>query len=191
MVFGIFMTIVVSIIEFSIFFSSYLSITFAGRDATQLTATLGNTVGADCAVLERVSQDINTPADSKQITKVEIFWVNTADSSGGAFPGATTTYTYDGGSHPCTKPDGTKPYVPFSPTPPAITGYIESTRCNVNKGVGCPATGIYAHGTVDTIGVRITYQYKWVTPFPAMLGGDSANGPQITITTQMRLEPVK
>jgi hypothetical protein len=44
--------------------------------------------------------------------------------------------------------------------------------------------------TVDTIGVKITYQYTWMTPFPALLGG-SGNGPLLTSVNIMRLEPIQ
>ena len=88
------------------------------------------------------------------------------------------------------KPDGTKPYLPFTPAAPSNVGYVESARCNVNLGLDCPATASKAHNMVDTIAVTIKYQYKWVTPFPGLIliGG---NGPMISQTSQMRLEPIR
>jgi TadE-like protein len=192
MVFMIFMTIIVSIIEFTIFFSSFITVTYASRDAAQLVAVYGNTAGADCAVLQRITQDIGTPANPTLIKSVDIYWVNPADPAGGAVLNATTTYTYDGGNQtPCTKPDGTKPVLPFTPPAPSILGYVESARCNVNMGIDCPQTAGRSHGTVDTIAVTIRYQYKWITPFPGLVLGGGGNGPVITQTSQMRLEPTR
>jgi Flp pilus assembly protein TadG len=184
LVIPIFLTIVVAICEFSFLFTSYLSITYASRDAVQLAAELGNTPGVDCAVIQRITADVNTPANRQLIKTVEIYLVDTATGNSAPVGGAVATYTYDGGSHECTLPDGnTKILVPFSPTPPTTSGYPEASRCNVNAGTGC----VPAKLTVDTIAVRITYQYKWITPFAAAAGG---NGPLLVVTSVMRLEPV-
>ena len=68
----------------------------------------------------------------------------------------------------------------------ATTGaYPEVKRCNVNEGIGCVA----GHNTVDTVGVKITYQYNWVTPLPSLINGSQV-GPLLTATNVMRLEPV-
>ena len=183
MIIMLFMTIVVAIIEFSFLFTSYLSVTFASRDAVQMAATYGNADGSDAAVLERVRQDITTPANSAQIKTVEIYLVDTSSSTSSPVGGAITTYTYDGGSHKFTKPDGTDIYLPF--TGPAPDGYPEASRCNVNMGLGCePKT------TVDTVAVRITYQYKWITPFPQIIAG-SGSGPLLVQFSTMRLEPIR
>lgn len=184
LVIPIFLTVVIAICEFSILFTSYLSITFASRDAVQLAAELGNSPGVDCAVIQRITADVNTPANPQLIKTVEIYLVDTATGNSAPVAGSIATYTYTGGSNQCTLPDGvTKINVPYSPTPPTTTGYPEAGRCNVNSGTGCVPT----KQTVDTIAVRITYQYKWITPFAAAGG---ANGPMLTVTSVMRLEPV-
>jgi uncharacterized protein (UPF0333 family) len=195
LVIPIFLTLFVAITEFSFMFTSYVSVNYASHDAAQVAATYGNTSGADCAVLERVDNDVTIPANATQINSVDIYWVNTATANANPVSGAENIYTYDGGSHQCMKPDGTKINVPF---PIASTlalestsgGYPESTRCNVNSGINCPATNGIAHNTVDTLGVKILYQYKWVTPLPAMING-SGNGPVFTSINIMRLEPVQ
>lgn len=188
MIIPIFLTIVVAITEFSFLFTSYISVGYASHDAVQLAATYGNTPGADCAILQRIDSDIAIPANPKQITSVDIFWVNTSSGSYAAVPGAENLYTYDGGAHQCQLPDLSFINVPFSgPTP---NGYPENTRCNVNQAVGCPATNGIAHTTVDTIGVKITYQYSWITPFPRLILGGTGSPPLITSVNIMRLEPV-
>jgi Flp pilus assembly protein TadG len=176
----IFLTVFFAIVEFSFLFTSYLSVGFASHDAVQMAATYGNTAGADTAVLQRVDNDVTTPANAAKIKTVTIFWVDT--STPNASSKADEIYTYDGGSHPFTMPDGTTVYLPFVQT---LDNYPYSKRCNVNGGVSCLA----GHSTVDTIGVKITYQYTWITPFPALIGG-SGNGPLITQINIMRLEPV-
>ena len=195
LVIPIFLTLFVAITEFSFMFTSYVELNYASHDGAQLAATYGNTGGADCAVLERIDNDLGLPANSTQIRSVDIFWVNTATSNATPVSGAENIYTYDGGSHQCHKPDGTPINVPFpiastSAAESTSGGYPESTRCNVNSGINCPATNGVSHNTVDTLGVKITYQYTWVTPLPAMIGG-SGNGPLFTLINIMRLEPVQ
>jgi Flp pilus assembly protein TadG len=183
LVIPLFLTIVVAICEFTFLFTSYVSMSFASHDAVQLAATYGDTAGSDCAVLERIDNDVMTPADPKKITTVDIYWVDITSANASPVAGAENIYTYDGGAHQCNKPDGTTITVPFAG--PSPNGYPEPVRCNVNKGIGCQP----GHGAVDTVAVKITYQYTWITPFPGMLSG-GALAPLITSINAMRLEPV-
>jgi Flp pilus assembly protein TadG len=188
LVIPIFLTILVSIGEFMFLSTAYISVDFASHDASEVAAIYGNTAGADCAVLQRIDNDIMAPANPMLIKTVDIYWVNTSSTNASPMAGAENIYTYNGGNNPCTKPDGTTIYVPF-PNVPTIEatsgGYPESTRCNVNQAIGC-ASG---HTAIDTIAVKITYQYNWVTPFPQLISG-SGTGPLLTVTNMMRLEPV-
>ncbi|HEX7492323.1 MAG TPA: TadE family protein [Candidatus Limnocylindrales bacterium] len=181
LVIPIFILIVVAIAEFSILFTSFLAVGFASHDASQLAATLGNTTGADYAILQRVDSDVMAPASARRITEVDIYWVDPA--TGKAIGGAVNTWKYDGGSHLVTLPNGTTTTIPFVRT---ANGYPETSRCNVNKGVGCTS----GHTSIDTIAVKIVYQYVWVTPFPGLVGG-SSTGPLLTSINMMRLEPVR
>jgi hypothetical protein len=186
LVIPIFLTVFVAICEFTFLFSSYVSIGFASHDGDQLAATLGNTAGADVAVINRINTDVMTPADPKRIVKVDIFWVDTSSASGapvGGWGGSVNTWTYDGGAHLYTLPGGGPVTLPFTQT---TNGYPEANRCNINLGTGC-ALG---HNTVDTIGVRITYQHQWVTPFPNFIGGGPV-GPTMQSINLMRLEPIQ
>ena len=182
LVIPIFMLIVVAIAEFSFLFTSYVSIGYASHDASQVAATLGNTPGADAAILQRIDNDVNTPADPNRIKEVDIYWVDTSSNNGSPVGGAVTTYTY-GGTHSFTLPDLSTISLPFTQT---ANGYPEASRCDVNKGVGC----VSGHTTVDTIAVKIVYQYVWITPFPQLING-SATGPVLTSINVMRLEPVR
>jgi hypothetical protein len=187
LVIPLFITLFVAICEFTFMFSAYVSMSFASHDGAQLAATLGATGGADAAVVNRINTDVMSPADPKRIVKIDIFWVDTTSTDGspvGGWAGNNiNTWTYDGGSHVYTLAGGGSVTLPFAET---TNGYPEANRCNVNLGTGC-ASG---HHTVDTIGVRITYQHVWVTPFPNFVGGGST-GPLIQQTTIMRLEPIQ
>ena len=192
MIIPIFLTIFVAITEFSFMFTSYIDIGYASRDAGEVAAADGNTVGSDCAVIQRINNDIGTPANPAQVTEIDIYWVNTAAGNGSAVSGAVTTYTYDGADHTCTLPNGTTIYHhPFKG--PAPDGYTETTRCNVNLGIGCLPTNGTTHNTVDTIAVKISYQYKWITPFPGLIfgAGGAGTGPLMSSTSIMRLEPIR
>jgi len=182
LVIPIFLTVFMSIVEFSFLFSSFISVGFASHDAVQLASTYGNTSNADTLILQRITNDINAPANPARIVSVDIFQVDTTTADASPVGGRETIYNY-GGSHPFTLPDGvTTINLPFSQIQ---DGYNEPNRCNVNGGIGCTLSKT----TVDTIGVKITYQYAWMTPFPALIGG-SGNGPLLTQINIMRLEPV-
>ena len=194
MIIPIFLGVVVAIFEFSFLFTSFVSVSYASHDAAQVAATYGNTAGADCAILERISNDINVPADPTKIKDVDIYWVDTATGNASPVGGAENLYTYDGGSHQCMKPDGTTINVPFpissdQATEASSGGYPETTRCNVNSGTNCLPTNGIAHSTVDTIAVKIRYQYTWMTPFPGVIAG-LGSGPMLTSVNMMRIEPV-
>ncbi|MGD0247817.1 MAG: TadE/TadG family type IV pilus assembly protein [Candidatus Limnocylindrales bacterium] len=184
LVIPLFLVIVISIAEFSFLFTSYVSIGYATHDASQMAATLGNTPGADAAILQRIDNDVMVPANPQQIKEVDIYQVDTTSNNGSPMGSRINTWTYDGGSHAQTLPDGSTVYLPFTRT---ANGYPEGGRCNVNMGVGCT---MFGQTTVDTIAVKIVYQYVWITPFPALVGG-STTGPVLSSINVMRLEPVR
>ena len=79
----------------------------------------------------------------------------------------------------CLLPDNTSLTVPYKAS---STSYPVTTRCNVLAGCG-------GGRTLDTIGVKITYQHTWVTPLANLvsLGGSGAT---IVQANAMRMEPV-
>jgi hypothetical protein len=179
LVIPIFLTLVVSIGEFSFLFTSYLSTSFASRDAVQLAAEMGDTPGSDCVTIERIEQDVSPPANRTLIHSVEIFW---SDNHGNPRAGAINVWNR-GGTYHCVMPSGREFDIPYTP---GAMGYPEADRCNIVSAAGC-APG---HTAIDTIGVRISYQYTWLTPFPGLVGIGTA-GPMIVSSNMMRLEPVK
>ncbi len=91
--------------------------------------------------------------------------------------------------------DGTKLTVPYSANSIA---YKATSRCNVVKGCckdasgnvvpftdSCPPGTTFR--TLDTIGVRIAYRHKWVTPAGSVVGSGNLD---LVQSNTMRMEPV-
>lgn len=177
LVFPIFFVLLMSLIEFGLVFNALLSINFATRDASLIAAEAGNAVGADCIILKKVENSIGAPANKAQIQTVEIY---KADKLGNPQGGRINTYTRSG-STPCVGLGGPLPYSPVG-----AAGYLDSERCNVVN--GCPTFPGNPPG-VDTIGVRITYHYTWVTPMGSFIGLGIADYTMVE-SNAMRMEPV-
>jgi hypothetical protein len=174
LVIPIFLTIVVAIAEFAFVLTVKTGVSFAGQDATQLAAELGNTPDADVLILQQIEKDLQAPVNSAKVTSVTVFWT---DSTGVAK--AADTWTKPG-SYSSTILGVTIPYSQ------GAQNYLWSNRCNILTALGC-ATG---HTTLDWIGVSISYQYSWVTPLPGLVGlGSSA--PLFVETHISRMEPVQ
>lgn len=178
LVIPIFLTVVVAIAEFSMLFTAFLSASFASRDAAQIAAELGDSAGADGVILRQIERDVSAPVDRSSIKEVHIFQ---ADQFG-APVGSETIYVR-GGSTTFTYPGPVTIVVPYTRT---ANGYPETARCNILASVQCTPSKT----TIDTVGIKITYQYSWHTPLPGLLGGGSV-APLITQSNMMRLEPVK
>lgn len=187
LVFPLFILLVMSVVEFAFAFNANLAIAFASRDAALVGAEAGDSLGGDLAIIQAVLDDVGPPADRNMVTSVEIFWADqngnykNADSSLANLwlHGGSTSYTY---------PDGSVLTVPFTRN---TNGYPENTRCNIVAGCG----GSHMP-SVDTIGVRVAYQYTWKTPLKGLVGL-AGNGPAWSGTgwnfarsNAMRMEPV-
>jgi Flp pilus assembly protein TadG len=173
----IFLLIVIALIEFAVAFHGLLSINFASRDAALFAAEMSSDSGADCIVLQSIEEDVDRPASEAGIDEVRVYW---ATDTGAVMPGNPVNVYQRVGSTTCSLPDGVTVTVPYSLV--GAAGYPEDQRCDVLGGCGG------AHDSVDTIGVRITYTHRWVTPLANILsfGGD---GWQFTHSTAMRMEP--
>ena len=175
--FTIFITMLMGFLEFAFVFNALLSVGHASRDAALIAAEAGNNTGADCVILAQIEKDVTAPADRSRISQVVIY---RADQNGAVYMGQQNVYTRTG-STPCTLSDGTSLTVPYSISGSAL--YPMATRCNVQA--GCDAD----HPSVDTIGVKITYQHRWLTPLANLvsLGG---TGTTLVQSNAMRMEPV-
>ena len=182
LVFPIFITMVMGIIEFSFVFNALLSIGHATRDAALVAAEAGNAASADCVTLQTIERDVTVPADLTRIQQVSIY---RSDRNGAVI--AENLYQRTGVTTPgpsattCVLPDGSNLTVPYKAT---TSAYPYATRCNIAS--GCPDNATRA---LDTIGVRITYRHTWVTPLANLvsLGG---TGTTLTQANAMRMEPV-
>jgi Flp pilus assembly protein TadG len=172
-VFPLFWTLLIALIEFAFGFQTVLAVSFASRNAAVIGSEAGRAAMADCAILRSVDGDVTAPLSPAQIQKVDISWT---DSNGVVKPGATTTYTRSTSSTIACNMDGAAFTVPYSLT---ANGYPIANRCATR-------TGCAGHVGVDTIGVKITYQYLYHTPYGAVLGGI---GWTFERSAEMRLEP--
>jgi Flp pilus assembly protein TadG len=164
--------LIVGIVEFALVWNSRNTVLFASRDGSMLAAEGGSLAGTDCVVLKRIESDVVSPSTALRIQGVTIYW---SDRNGDQIGSNQNVYTRTG-STSCVYPDGSTITVPYTLTTAA---YPESARCSVLA--GCGGT----HTTVDTIGVRVTYQHFWVTSF-VRFAGNSVTFTEATIT---RAEP--
>ena len=164
--------LLVGLMEFSLVWNSRNTVLFASRDGSMLAAEGGNIDGTDCLVLRRIESDIVSPSTTLRVQQVAIYW---SDQNGDQIGSNQNVYTRTG-STSCDYPDGSTVTVPYTLT---TAGYVESTRCSTLAGCGG------SHTTVDTIGVRVTYQHFWATSFVRFAG----NSVTFTETTILRAEP--
>jgi Flp pilus assembly protein TadG len=192
LVLPIFLVLLTGLIEYAFLMNGQLSINYATRDAALIAAEAGNSVGADCVILQKIQDDVTAPAYKSNITQIQIYWTNAKgqplDTSGSVTTAGSPTQAvnvYVPGSTTCTFADGTQATVPYSLQGSA--GYPEAARCTALLGTaaGCLA----GHPGLDTIGVQATYHDAWRTPLHNLLKlmGD---GWTVTQSNQMGIEPV-
>jgi hypothetical protein len=114
-----------------------------------------------------------SPSRAVRVQSIKIFW---ADRNGDQIGTNVSVYTRTG-STTCTYGDGSTVTVPYTLTSP---GYIEDVRCDVLAGCGG------AHATIDTVGVQVAYQHKWLTSFASILGSTTID---FTESSASRIEP--
>ena len=212
LVIPIFLVLLMAVIEFGFLLNGLLSINFATRDAALVAAESGNVGGdgtsgvnglygydrADCIILQKIVQDVTAPANSANVSQVQIYWTN-AYGQPLATDGSVTTAgsagqavdTYVPGSMTCALSSTVTVTVPFRPSSTAPQ-YLSSTRCN-EVGGSTQTTGLNpcpsGHPGLDTIAVQVTYSNTWVTPLHNLLGL-LGNGWTLTQSNEMRMEPV-
>lgn len=165
------MLLVVGLMEFGMFMNSRGAVEFASRDGSVLAAEGGNAVGTDCVVLDKVERDIVSPARNIRIQTIAIFW---SDKNGNQVGNNANIYTRSG-STTCNYGGGGSLTVPYTLT----TGnYLEGARCDVLAGCGA------LHPGLDTVGVRVTYQHRWITSLVQQTGTAT-----FTVGSATRVEP--
>ena len=171
LVIPIFITMLLSFVEFAFTFNAVLATDFSSRDAALAGAEAGNNGGADCVILQTVESDMSAPVDPTQIQQVEIYRTD----SGGSI-GPSTIYTRTG-SMDCKFPDGTIRPMPYEQ---GQNNYDAFDRCNILAGCEDPDRPI------DHIGVKVTYRYIWKTP----IGQAISSFMDVFRSNSMRMEPV-
>lgn len=179
LVLPLFIFLLIAIIEFAFAFSTMNALSFAARDVARVGVEGGDRQGTDCSMLVTLESTVGATTDRAGVSQLEIFW---SDENGNLLHGARHVYQR-GGSLSCTTVKGDAVTVPYS----LVSGssYPETARCSVLA--GCD-TLVPPHPGVDTLGVRITYTYRWRTPLSSLL----SLAPRITMRAdqQMRIEPV-
>ncbi len=178
LVFPMFVTLLMSVIEFAFVFNAILAVNYSARDAALNAAEAGNAVGADCVIIKAVEAAVGAPASNARIVSIEIYETNASGTPTG-FP---TVWTRTGGANPlpCLGVDGSS--VPYTLTSNA---YPEATRCNILAGCD-PLDPL---DSVDNVGVRVSYSHDWVTPLKNFIGG-GAGTMDFDRSSVMRMEPV-
>ncbi len=181
----VFLLFIIGLIEFGFAFNADLTTNYASRAGGLVAAEAGNQSSADCLILDAIETAYTAPADTRQISQIDI----ERTSPSGATVYATSSY-HRTGSMSCTRADGTTITVPYSAT---ASGYPASERCNVLGPTGCPAMSP-VRTTVDTIAVQITYVYPWHTPLVSLISfmHSSLSGTGFTFVERnvFRMEPV-
>ena len=181
LVFPLFVTMLMGVIEFAFVFNALLGVNFASRDAALAAAEAGDGAGADCVILGTVEAAVGAPAADTRIVQVEIY---KADPNGMPL-GPRVLYTR-GGSTTCAFIDGTTSTQPYTR---GIETYPVASRCNWLGGCDDGDDATVDSATVDIIGVTITYSHAWVTPLRNFIGG-GGGGLTFERSSIMRMEPV-
>jgi hypothetical protein len=174
LVFVLFLTIFMGVVEFGSAFAVRLQLSFASREAAVTASESGGSPStADGAVLNGIDRDIMVPANKSLIDHVDIFWANSDGSVNG---GAIERYTPGGALYPG-----------WGGWTQTLNLYPGTSRCAYIGGVsaGCQ-TG---HTGPDLLGVTIVYKYSWITPVPnlvTLLG----TGLTFTQTNLSVMEPI-
>ena len=182
LVFPLFITLLLGVIEFAFMFNATLAINLATRNASLIAAESGSNTLADCAILARIEHDITAPLNVSQIQAVTIY---KADRAGNPIsPAVQNVYSRSGSTSCVGYTPSTVPYTLGAATYPMGEAPIGG-RCDILA--GCSTTI-----PMDSIGVRITYRYILKTPLSnlvSFLPGANAGYVDFTWSNVMRMEP--
>ena len=192
LIWPIFVVCVMGVIEFGVAFNNLLTVNYASRNAALLGAEAGNNGCSDAIILQSIESDTTAPADRNHITSVKIYYSNQNGQQipDGGNSGANTYLRNTAGSPLTCTFNAQVISVPYQLS--GSIGYPTANRCNILA--GCSSSG--GHTTLDTIGVRINYDYHFITPLSAAIGLLQGNGNfgggnwTFTQANQMRMEPV-
>ena len=177
LVFPLFFTLFLGVIEFAFAFNAILSVNFASRNAALAAAEAGTASGARLRDPERRRGGRVRAGDAQQHRQARDLPGQVQRRRLPARPRRRS------GPEPvrrsCTLPDGTSITVDYTRT---TNGYPEANRCNILA--GCGGT----HTTIDHVGVRIFYDHPYVTPLETFVG--TGTGITFDRSNVMRMEPI-
>jgi hypothetical protein len=175
LVLPLFLLVLIAFIEFAFAFSTMNALNYVTRNVALVVAEGGNRIGTDCTALASLERDLGDTSDRSGVVAVEVYF---SDENGNMLGSQLNRYDRSG-SMTCSDLDGVSRTLPYTA---GSSTYLEAGRCNVLA--GCGGT----HTKLDTVGVRITYNYTWKTPLSALLG--FLGLPTFVATQQMQMEPV-
>ena len=182
LVFPLFITLLLGVIEFAFMFNATLAINLATRNASLIAAESGSNTLADCAILARIEHDVSAPLNLSQIQTVTIY---KADRAGNPVsPAVQNVYARSGSTSCVGYTPSSVPYTLGQATYPMGEAPVGG-RCDILA--GCSTTI-----PMDSIGVRITYRYILKTPLSnlvSFLPGAGAGYVDFTWSNVMRMEP--
>jgi hypothetical protein len=186
----IFVFILLGLLEFGFMFNHNLTLEYASREGARAGAAMsdGSLKDSNCgagpltaanvdplivAAVERVMKSPGSMVDVGQVSQIRIFKAN----GSGAELGPVNVWNYRPGNTfnplvPCQAP------AQFLDFYPAVVGWPASTR----------VTG----ATPDSLGVSITYTYRFATPLGGLLrviGGNAWTSVAVNDRTVMALQP--
>ncbi len=195
----VFMLILIGMLEFGLMFNHDLTLQYASREGARVGSALGcgassNNQTCDSALptpqdvdtyivaaVQRVLEASGSPINMAQIGSITIF---RATSTGAVYSTNTDMWTYSKGNGPTVsgqKLDFIRSGSNGWADSARVTSSTETTNCGSGLST-CP----------DSIGVKITYQYLYVTPLAAVMrffGGPAASTQSLNDQTVMALNP--
>lgn len=175
----VFLLILLGMLEFGFVFDHALTLQYASREGARVGAALANGSAAegigcnevDGYIVAAVSRVLNSPGSRVDVTEVPSITIYKADLNGGNQSGSANTWTR--GANPKPDIDGVTLDYGFS------TG--NWSACDRLNGVD-----------PDSLGVRLTYTYNFVTPLGNVIrffGGSGWSSIAISDRTVMALNP--
>jgi hypothetical protein len=177
----VFMLVLLGMLEFGFLFDHLLTIQYASREGARVGSALADGGGSpacntvDNYVIAAVNRVLKSPGSRIDINQVPTITIYKADSSGNEISGKANVWNLTPGAGPIV--DGTAK-LDFSRTDPQ--GW---SACPPNRQSGDPA---------DSLGVKLTYTYRFVTPLGSILGFFGGGGwSQVTVSdkTVMAINP--
>jgi Flp pilus assembly protein TadG len=175
----VFMLLLLGLLEFGFVFDHTMTVSYATREGARSGSAFaqGNTTTMLCAdvdknIIAAVQRALKAPGSLVKMNDIANITIYKAATDGTAVSGKSNVWTHNAGAGPTV--DGAR--LDF------VAGTTNWSACSRTNGV-----------TPDSLGVAITYDYKFVTPLSAAMGFfGPPGGAGLTIRdrTVMALNPI-